>query len=96
MDVHGTACLAFFAGSLHSECREFSCTQEVGMENFWEKPEVLLKCWIHHIRSLIMLKISSINTQKGHFLHALNWCHRSSLETNISGTDLAAVKFTHL
>ena len=56
----------------------FSCTREVGMENLWEKPQVLLKCWIHHIKSLIILKTSSINTQKDHFLRALNWCHRSS------------------
>ena len=74
----------------------FSCTRAVGMENLWEKPQVLLKCWIHHIKSLIILKTSSINTQKDHFLCALNGCHRSSLETNISGTNLAALKFTHL
>ena len=46
----------------HSECQAFSCTQEKDMENFWEKPEMLLKFFIHHTRSLVILLISSINS----------------------------------
>ena len=56
-----TASLASLA-VYHSECQAFSCTREMGMENFWEKPEVLLKFFIHHTRSLVILLISSINS----------------------------------
>ena len=46
----------------HFECQAFSCTQKVGMEKFWGKLEVLLKFFIHHTKSLVILLISSINS----------------------------------
>ena len=61
MHVHRTPRLPFL-NAYHPECQVFRCTREMGMENFWEKPEVLLKCFIHQTWSPIIHLISSINS----------------------------------
>ena len=62
VDIHWTPACRYMS-VYHSKCQAFSCsTQELGMENLWENPEVLLKLFIHHTRSPITCLILSINS----------------------------------
>ena len=80
VDVHRTPRLPF-SERLSLQCQAFSCYGEVIMENFWEKPKVLLKFFIHHTRSLVILLISSINSLQ-YLLSS-----RSGLVSSIIGTN---------